>query len=101
MEKLSKNLKCHLFICTNQKEKGECCAPKGGGLLRDKMKAWLKQNPDLKEHIKVTASGCLSHCEDGITAVFYPQGEWLTKLTPDDGAILKEKLLRYADVPKT
>lgn len=34
--------------------------------------------------VRVNASGCLGHCEEGITAVMYPQGEWKLNLTPSD-----------------
>ena len=27
--------------------------------------------------------GCLGHCEQGITAVLYPEGRWFTHLTTE------------------
>ncbi len=93
MEKLNDKLQGHLFICTNKKETGECCFPKGGEKIQKELKEWIKNNPDLKGKLKVSKSGCLSHCEKGITAVLYPAQQWLTKVSPDDTEELKKLLL--------
>ena len=87
------NPSVHLFVCTNFKEKGEFCGAKGGKLLRDGLKAFVKGHPELQEKVKVTASGCLSGCERGIMAVCYPQGEWMEGLTPDDLPRLQNYLI--------
>jgi predicted metal-binding protein len=77
-----KNLKAHLFICTNAREKGESCGQKGSAELRDQVKRICKEK-QLKG-VRINASGCLGHCEEGITAVLYPQGKWFTELKKDD-----------------
>lgn len=74
--------KCHLFICTNTKDKGSCCNAKGGAQLRSELKKRLETKyPDKKNLFRINASGCLSQCENGIAAVMYPQGQWITNLT--------------------
>ena len=72
-----------VFICTRTKEKGESCGPKGGAELRDRLKKWAKESGISKE-VKVTASLCLSHCENGITAVIHPANTWFIKVDKDD-----------------
>ncbi|MBI3543623.1 MAG: (2Fe-2S) ferredoxin domain-containing protein [Deltaproteobacteria bacterium] len=93
-----KPYEAHLFICTNRREKGECCASKGSAELRDKLKALVKSaHPEWKGRVRVNASGCLGHCEQGITAVLYPEGKWLTGLQATDLAVLEKELSRALD----
>jgi (2Fe-2S) ferredoxin len=89
----SKNLDAHLFVCTNSKEKGASCAPKGSNELRDQLKK-LCQDEARGWHgrVRVNASGCLGRCAEGITAVLYPEGRWFTRLTSDSVAPLEEAL---------
>jgi predicted metal-binding protein len=87
----SKNLKAHLFICTNTKSDGSGCGPLNASHLVDELKPWIKEN-GLKEQLKVTRSGCLGHCQEGVAAVCYPQNQWFTKLASTDGNQLKELL---------
>lgn len=88
-----KTLDAHLFICTNKRDKGECCADKGSVELRDEVKR-LAKKAGLKGRIRVNAAGCLGHCSEGITTVLYPEGKWLTQLTKDDAPVLLEMLLK-------
>ncbi len=87
-------LEAHLFVCTNRKERGECCAAKGGAELRDELKRLTAQRPEWKGRVRVNAAGCLGHCEDGVAAVLYPRGEWFTKLSPAGAPRLLEVLAR-------
>ena len=86
----SRNLDAHLFICTNKKERGASCAPRGAVELRDQLKK-LCQNSEKGWHgrVRVNASGCLGRCEEGITAVLYPQGKWMTSLKNDEESARK------------
>lgn len=90
--------KLHLFICTNQKERGECCAQKNAAALRDELKSWCKSQPELASKVRVNASGCLGCCEKGIAAVLYPKGEWRLELTDSEESKtqLKQLLLKAA-----
>ncbi len=77
-------IKAHLFICTNSKEKGECCKSKGGEKLRIAVKKLMdEKHPEWKGQYRVNGSGCLGRCEDGIASVLYPQSVWKTNLTLD------------------
>jgi len=76
----------HLFICTNLKPEGKpSCARKGAEALRSRVKEaaaeLAKEHPERK--VRVNASGCLGQCAQGIAAVCYPRGEWLTQLSDD------------------
>ena len=85
------SLDAHLFICTHHREKGESCAAKGSAELRDRLKQDFKEHPLPENHkIRINASGCLGHCKDGITAVLYPQGIWMTHLTSQDDRKVRE-----------
>ena len=84
---MSRKYDAHLFICTNQKAKGTCCADRHGVELRDRLKQ-LSRDPALGwgKRVRVNASGCLGECEDGVAAVLYPEGRWFTKLGADESS---------------
>ena len=65
--------------------------------LRDTLKELCKKDPDLKkcEH-RINASGCLGHCQEGITAVLYPEGKWFTGLKEDDAETLLKELKKIS-----
>jgi (2Fe-2S) ferredoxin len=82
----------HLFICTNEKQKGDSCGPKGSIELRDELKKRLKEK--YGKRLRVNASGCLGPCEKGINAVLYPQGKWFHFLTLKDVDMLEEYMIQ-------
>jgi predicted metal-binding protein len=89
------NYKCHLFICTNTKEKGSSCGLKDAAALRIELKKRLEEKyPDKKHLFRINASGCLGQCEKGIAAVCYPSGEWKTEITVNDIDILEAWALK-------
>ena len=91
MDSEQKNLKGHLFICTHEREdRASCGALKSDELVKE-LKDWVKKE-GLKQDIKVTRSGCLGLCDEGIAAVCYPQGRWYTQLNPKDADRLKHEL---------
>ncbi len=91
MKTESKTLNAHLFVCTHIRDEGESCGSKGSADLVSELKGWVKENK-LKDTVKVTRSGCLGLCENGIAAVCYPKGEWMTDIKRDDGEKLKTTL---------
>ena len=78
----------HIFICCNEKKDGSGCGVLGGNELRQKLKQ-LALEKGLFD-VRVNKSGCLDCCNDGITAVLYPEGHLYTKLSVGDA----EKLLK-------
>lgn len=90
--------KTHFFICTNSKEKGASCLPKGSGQIRDALKKLVEEKyPDWKGKIRINAAGCLGPCAQGITAVCYPQNIWFTELTLDDVPALEIELKKIME----
>lgn len=94
MESLNLKYKAQLFICTNQKQNGESCGLKNAEKMQKILKEWVKADPNLRDKIKITKSGCLSQCEKGIAAVIYPKQEWLINISESDLEALKQKLLQ-------
>lgn len=94
MEKLTEaGPQLQMFVCTRTKEKGESCGPKGASDLRDHLKKWVKEQ-GLHRKVKVTASLCLSHCENGITVCVHPDNEWYIKVNAEqDVDALKQLIL--------
>lgn len=71
-----------VLVCTNQKESGkECCAMKGAGELHSKLKEAMKA-ADLT--IRVSRTGCLDRCADGVTVAIMPDDVWLGGVTEAD-----------------
>lgn len=98
MRSSKKGLEAHLFICTFQRESGECCGAKGSQTLRDAAKAMAKDPArGWGKRVRVNASGCLGRCEEGITAVLYPQGEWMVGLSSDSLPEIEQALSRALD----
>jgi (2Fe-2S) ferredoxin len=94
----SKNLyECHVFVCTNKREKGrESCGTKGSEELRSQLKAWAFQKYGKK--VRINTSGCLDFCEKGIVTVIYPAGEWHMNLTTDSLEELKKAISEKMDL---
>lgn len=75
-----------VFVCVNAREGGRvaCGNPGRGGLeLCEALKAGVKK-AGLKGKVRVARSGCLDLCERGPNVFVYPDGEWLSGLTPAD-----------------
>ncbi len=86
----TKDLKKHLFICTNTRSDGSGCGPKGADLIAKELKGFVKT--EKLDGVKVTRSGCLSMCEDAVAGVCYPEKIWITNATENDLDRLKEML---------
>jgi (2Fe-2S) ferredoxin len=82
----------HVFICVHERAaedpKGSC-ALRGGGEVRDRFKAELKNHRILKT-IRPNNAGCLDQCAHGVTIVVYPEQVWYGNVTVDDVAELVE-----------
>lgn len=98
--KTPSQLEAHVFICTNKRTDGSrpCCADKGAVELRDKLKK-LCADPakNWKGRVRVNNAGCLDKCEQGITAVIYPQALWFTHLTNQSEGELLQALTEILD----
>lgn len=93
--------KCHLFICTNTKEKGASCGPKGAATLRTELKKRMEEKyPDKKPLFRINASGCLGLCEKGINSVSYPSGTWTTGLTNSENDLDRLEALVLSELEK-
>jgi NADH:ubiquinone oxidoreductase subunit E len=85
-------IKRQLFICTNIKENGACCGAKGSLDLVSALKEELREK-DLWYQYKVTKTGCLGGCADGINAHLYPDKKRFEKIqVTDKDELLKELL---------
>ncbi len=91
MKEETKELQSHLFICTHSRDEGNSCGKKNSDKLVTELKSWVKAE-NLKSTVKVTRSGCLGMCENGIAAVCYPQKKWITEIDVIDVEQLKKLL---------
>lgn len=82
MRDIGKKYRKVVFVCTNQKEDGkECCAMKGAAELHRKLKDEMRK-VDLT--VRVSKSGCLDRCSDGVTVAIMPDDVWLGDVTEND-----------------
>jgi len=78
--------KRHFFVCVNERAPGAalpCCAHRGGWAVYEALLNAVAQS-GLSREVWVTRTGCLVHCNMGVTAVLYPEGIWYGNLTPTD-----------------
>jgi (2Fe-2S) ferredoxin len=83
-----------LFVCVHARADGRvsCAAPgRGGAELAAALKDEVKK-AGLKGQVRVVKSGCLDLCEKGPNAFLYPEGEWLSGLSPADAPGLLRRL---------
>lgn len=82
MQDIGKKYRKVVLVCTNQKEEGkECCAMKGAKELHLKLKEEMKKT-DLT--VRVSKSGCLDRCSEGVTVSIQPDDVWLGAVTEAD-----------------
>lgn len=85
-----------VFVCTHAREDGRvsCGNPgRGGQELCEALKKGVKER-GLKGQVRVARSGCLDLCEKGPNAFLYPDGRWLSGLTPADAETILDELSR-------
>ena len=83
-----------VFVCTNVREDGRtaCGNPgRGGKELCEALKNGVKE-AGLKGAVRVARSGCLDLCAQGPNVFLYPEGEWLSGVSPQDAPAILEKL---------
>jgi (2Fe-2S) ferredoxin len=69
----------HIFICTNERENGDCCANRGSFQMLKELKQVLRDRGlDHEGGIMANKSGCFGLCSQGPNVVVYPQGSWHT-----------------------
>lgn len=82
MKDIGKKYRKLVLVCTNQKEDGkECCAMKGSVEIHKKLKEAMKA-VDLT--VRVSKSGCLDRCSEGVTVTIQPDDIWLGGVTEED-----------------
>ncbi|PJE77168.1 ferredoxin [Candidatus Uhrbacteria bacterium CG10_big_fil_rev_8_21_14_0_10_48_16] len=71
-----------VLVCTNNRQDGRaCCAEQGAVDLHRKLKnAVAARDP----RIRVSQSGCLDHCNTGVTVVIMPDNIWLGRVMDHD-----------------
>lgn len=78
----------HIFFCTNVRPEG-ADRPSCGRCGSEAMRLFAKQRvKELglagKGGVRVNSAGCLDRCEEGPTAVVYPEGTWYTYVDEED-----------------
>jgi (2Fe-2S) ferredoxin len=67
----------HLFICTNSRDTGDCCAKRDSLAILKVIKDTLRERGlDGEGGIMANKSGCFGLCQQGPNIVVYPEGSW-------------------------
>jgi len=87
-----------IFICTNSREQGACCALRGSELIRGTLKRYVKEN-GLAGKVRISRSGCMNLCSLGPNVMIFPDGVWYKDVQPGDIATLIENHLAHIKEP--
>lgn len=83
----------HIFICTNERSEGDCCAARGSLELLKSIKHELRERGlDHEGGIMANKSGCFGLCSQGPNAVVYPRGSWHQVRSAQDVTALIDEL---------
>lgn len=83
----------HIFVCTNERHEGDCCAKRGSFDILKTLKNELRDRDlDHDGGIMATKAGCFAKCSQGPNVVVYPQGSWHVISTPADAIALLDEL---------
>ena len=85
----------HAFVCSNQRAPNHprgCCADKNSLDIMTRLKRAARAAGI--DDVRVNKSGCLNHCESGVSCVVYPAGVWYT--IPDDDAAIARIVEHFA-----
>jgi len=82
MKEIQNPFEKHIFVCCNTKSDGSGCAPKGGEVIRDKLKVEATSVKNCR--IRVNKSGCLGFCENGVVVAVYPEGKLFVDVKVDE-----------------
>lgn len=98
-----KDLKFHIFICTNERIAGHprgCCKEKGSEELVQLFKLEIAK-AGLAPVTRAQRAGCLDTCELGPSVVVYPEGVWYGQVRPEDvSEIVQSHLLKGKPVER-
>ncbi|MEE2671875.1 MAG: (2Fe-2S) ferredoxin domain-containing protein [Bdellovibrionota bacterium] len=75
-----REIKKHLFVCTNSRPCGDDCASKDALEIVATIKKRLRDE-GLWENFKVSKSGCLGGCAFGTVATLYPDNLFFTEVS--------------------
>ena len=82
METSKPKFQKYLFVCENERETGDCCAPQGVR-LRELLKAQVKAR-GLAGKVRVSRSGCQDACAQGPNVLLMPDNVWFKRVTEKD-----------------
>jgi (2Fe-2S) ferredoxin len=84
----------HIFVCTNSRDEGDCCAARGS---MDVLKAFKQdirdRGLDIEGGIMANKSGCFGLCQQGPNVVVYPEGSWHRVQNTEEAAALLDQLI--------
>jgi (2Fe-2S) ferredoxin len=82
-----------VFVCTNVRTNGPrvSCGAIGGAELKDRLKTLVKEH-GMADRIRVSASGCMDVCEEGLNVMVFPESRWICGASADDAESIFERI---------
>ena len=73
-----------ILICLNERSGSKpSCAPKGALEVYHRFKDRVKELK-IRDRVRVTRTGCLKHCSQGVTVAVWPFNLWYARVTVGD-----------------
>jgi (2Fe-2S) ferredoxin len=85
MQQQSTPYECHIFVCSNVRDKPENpgCGAVGGGELKATLKTMVKDR-GWKGKVRVSTTGCMGLCAKGPNILLHPQGIHYSAVSESD-----------------
>lgn len=84
MRELATGFEKLILVCFNERTDGrDCCLGRGSPQVHARIKEWVRTH-GLARRVRVSKSGCLDQCANGITVVVLPEFRWYGGVTLDD-----------------
>ena len=95
MEENTAPYKCHIFVCTNDRQgKRKSCADGNSSAIKAALKTEIN-NRGWKGKVRVSTSGCMGLCQKGSNVILYPQQIWFSGVFEGDTERIIDKVADY------
>jgi len=85
--------KCHLFVCTNCRDKNEkSCGKEKSEEIKKILKKEVKSR-GWKGLVRVSSTSCMGICDEGPNVLLHPQDIWFSRVEADDVVDILERVI--------
>ena len=86
--------RCHIFVCTNCRDKSEkSCSKEKSEEIKKRLKKEIKDR-HWKGLVRLSATSCMGICDEGPNVMIHPQNVWFSRVTVGDVDTILERVKR-------